>query len=954
VSTELKLLLAIVNDDERASLRVKQATSAVAFDAEYARLRERYADRLAHEGERHNAELADRSRLREADELIDVARTTMKSLKAEARTALESAHDLLVKALNDTDTQAAVEATERLRRTIEAARQAGAATEPRVALRGQEKAAKPGTPNVAISVNVALAEIAELAETVRGRIPDCAERSRGAVASILADLPELKGQLPTDADRAAAIVGKWKKLLAAANAEADALIARCAARPAGEQDEASDVAKLLLKVSTIPSVKTTTITVHDRTWARVVEKLTDPGEWPTKAACPLLKLVTFRGTRANANAHEVYGLVGDYDAGQVGVAEAAERLEAAGVEAFIYTTPSHSHEKPRWRVVAPLSNIHEAKDHERLMARLNGALGGILASESFTLSQFYYFGRVQGAPYETRRARGQCIDLLEAIEPIGKNARAVAPPAPSALLSPDDASVDDFTAVERAHKLQTVTAEQAADLRLAMMYLAEKGLLNGYTAWIEAGLALASLKGTAFEEVALETWLAASQRTATPDMDEARAKWTTFSPDRITFLSIFSRAQEAGWVNPRKGIAPSADDFGDLGPERAAKEAIDRVSKRQGYDFPLDAGRIDLNARPGPRDHVIDRLFLAGKPYVLGGAGGTLKTQTAVSAGISIATGRDFFGFSVPKPGAAMLVHGEEDREEIRRRVGATAKLMRLTAEERALVERRVLAFATVGEDIRLTALRNGAITPTGLADTIIERAQQLAERAGVRVRLIVFDHMMLVSGGEVNSNEHAAAVIREAARIGARTGAVVVILAHSPKAAGGKDEPDQNDILGGVASVNLARGAMIMRRMTAGEAQTFGVSDGERARYARVTVVKANATPSGLEFWLRADYDPEFEAVALARVDDLQKGKVGPGKRAQVVLAVLHKLQGEARTPVSAKDWQERTNKLEGIGRSQFFAHVRELREAGLVVRDEQERYTTPDMTAEAAERPL
>jgi hypothetical protein len=66
---------------------------------------------------------------------------------------------------------------------------------------------------------------------------------------------------------------------------------------------------------------------------------------------------------------------------------------------LIYTTPSHTSEAPRWRVLAPLSAENEPACRRKFVLRLNTALGGVLARESFTLSQVFYFGKVDGQDY---------------------------------------------------------------------------------------------------------------------------------------------------------------------------------------------------------------------------------------------------------------------------------------------------------------------------------------------------------------------------------------------------------------------------------------------------------------------------------------------------------------------------------------------------------------------------
>lgn len=123
----------------------------------------------------------------------------------------------------------------------------------------------------------------------------------------------------------------------------------------------------------------------------------------TKAELPLVSLARFgnaksdRGSyRHNQNALSISGIIGDYDGGQMSIDEAKARLIKARVRALLYTTARHSSEKPRWRIIAPLSAELPPSDHSRLTSRLNGVVDGVLAQESFTVSQAYYFGFVEG------------------------------------------------------------------------------------------------------------------------------------------------------------------------------------------------------------------------------------------------------------------------------------------------------------------------------------------------------------------------------------------------------------------------------------------------------------------------------------------------------------------------------------------------------------------------------
>ncbi len=126
-------------------------------------------------------------------------------------------------------------------------------------------------------------------------------------------------------------------------------------------------------------------------------------EAPEKRQLPLLKLATFgtdrtdKGSlRHDLNVMTVSGCEGDYDAEQMRPNEAAKLLKKAGIASIVYTSASHTPEKPRWRVIAPFSDELLPEQRVKMVARINGILGGVLGGESFRLSQSFYFGDVTG------------------------------------------------------------------------------------------------------------------------------------------------------------------------------------------------------------------------------------------------------------------------------------------------------------------------------------------------------------------------------------------------------------------------------------------------------------------------------------------------------------------------------------------------------------------------------
>ncbi len=156
-----------------------------------------------------------------------------------------------------------------------------------------------------------------------------------------------------------------------------------------------------------PSVSGHTKIESSVSWAKIPEFLRDAGDKPSKSACPLVKLARFGNLRTaenslrhDANVTSITGVEGDYDGGEIGPTEAIARLEAHNLRAYVITTWSHTPDKPRWRVLAPLSASVEPKERLRYAEALNGVLGGILASESANLSQSYFIGNPPGVEPE--------------------------------------------------------------------------------------------------------------------------------------------------------------------------------------------------------------------------------------------------------------------------------------------------------------------------------------------------------------------------------------------------------------------------------------------------------------------------------------------------------------------------------------------------------------------------
>ncbi len=301
--------------------------------------------------------------------------------------------------------------------------------------------------------------------------------------------------------------------------------------------------------------------LHSEPWPALLERIRSAGPFPDKPRCPWIKLARFGATRSahgslrnNTNVVAVTGVEGDYDGEQVTPEQAVALLERHQVRASVYTSPSHTPDKPRWRVLAVLSKEYPPVARERFLARINGVLGGILSRESFTLSQSYYFGRVNGRDYQVLATfddpdEGYCVDELDELDTI-----AIGKPG-----APGDGHRPSADTEREPHA--DVSPATLRDLRSALASLRA----DDRDLWVRMGLALKTLG-----DAGRALWIEWSQTSDKYNPADAARVWTSFKPSGTGHPAVFAEAQRHGWTNPA-----------------AKREAKDDVSK---LDTRTDSG----------------------------------------------------------------------------------------------------------------------------------------------------------------------------------------------------------------------------------------------------------------------------------------------------------------------------------------------------------------------------
>jgi Virulence-associated protein E-like domain len=218
--------------------------------------------------------------------------------------------------------------------------------------------------------------------------------------------------------------------------------------------------------------------------------------------------------RHDANATGFSGIELDYDGEVIGFEEAVGRLQALNVRFLIYTSPSHTVAKPRWRILLPVSRLDlSAEMRGKLCARINGAMGCIFARETFVLSQSYFYGRALDNPAPDHRCEvidGRLIDLCDDLYKFEKDGMPPTAEAGTGANEPKftNGVIDWAMVAEHADWLKRATdlpddfsakgkliVGHAGNLQELKFDLDQAGLIvsKPYQTWSEVAFALAAI-----------------------------------------------------------------------------------------------------------------------------------------------------------------------------------------------------------------------------------------------------------------------------------------------------------------------------------------------------------------------------------------------------------------------------------------------------------------------------
>jgi hypothetical protein len=336
---------------------------------------------------------------------------------------------------------------------------------------------------------------------------------------------------------------------------------------------------LIFAVTIFPDLSGATLSVEVHTLASLEKRIIDTivatrEDQPLISGCRFGNRVSSHNSlRHNGNVLGINAVVIDYDQGgpRVVLDVVKRNLMRANISSIVHTTASHRPEATRFRLIAPLSQEYAPAQHLRFVEELNFVLGGTAATESKTLSQGWYLGRVDGVDFEIFVHAAVPLDLhvdlkrrpIDTKQPKttplgGANTSNVIPLA--AALGPRPADLPSSVAAINNNAwanwptlFDSLTSGQMNALLAVILQLPDVIAVADQERpeWLRVlfALAYAGHRGaTEARELAL-AWSETSRRRFKSEADFDR-DWNSFDANRsgaITIGTLLKQAQDAGF-----------------------------------------------------------------------------------------------------------------------------------------------------------------------------------------------------------------------------------------------------------------------------------------------------------------------------------------------------------------------------------------------------------------------
>ncbi|MGA0603525.1 bifunctional DNA primase/polymerase [Caulobacter sp. KR2-114] len=254
------------------------------------------------------------------------------------------------------------------------------------------------------------------------------------------------------------------------------------------------------------------------------------------------------------------------------------------------------------------------------------------------------------------------------------------------------------------------------------------------------------------------------------------------------------------------------------------------------------------NVVPGPRPWAFGDILMHRAVTAVASPPGTGKTTWGAQVAIAFALHRELGPWRPKETGAVLILNGEEDRDELKRRLLAACYDDGIEPQQLA---GRLLFRSTVETGplklVSYSAREGVYVRHTAAIDEI---------KAGIReanAKLFVLDPLIEFHDcPETNEGfAQVAAVLRE---IAVECDTAVLVFHHTPKGADSDNAAGNlNALRGGGSLAGVARFVLTMFSMSRDDAKAFGIAKRDAHAFVRVDSAKANMTVvDGRAAWFR------------------------------------------------------------------------------------------------------
>lgn len=473
--------------------------------------------------------------------------------------------------------------------------------------------------------------------------------------------------------------------------------------------------------------------------------------------------------------------------------EVVKRLKRLGGEGWVYTSISHTPDRPRYRVVLPLGKPIEGS-MDQMMASLQAStvkaarqleLDKWCRPESWVLSQPMYLpARLKGGTF------------YEGYSP-GKGWAPV-----TRLDSPDrkkgPADIPDDKPDPILHALKAAGLYLQANPKHKGMHFIKCPHLDEHDAENET------------QTVYYEAHFDGNPRPAVKCFDTA--------PD-VGGVPHLTYGALVRWLTDNKYLT---------------REQQNEAGVLDDFDAFLGKANLGhmLDSTPEPREWAIPQFAPMGKVTVLAGPGGVSKSMLMLHVLVHGAMGKPWAGFNIKAPLRSLYVSYEDDAQELHGRVHALAQ---------SLIQHDDGAFDTlydVNGSIRKNLLMYAA-DEEALAWVLANKADRFspAERTErvdwligllkhANIRLLVLDPAVYTHQLEENNIADMATYMQMLGAIAKQANCAVVVLHHMSKAASwvSLGEINQGALRGASSFADNARSVTVAMSMPAKDAPTYGL----------------------------------------------------------------------------------------------------------------------------------